>query len=139
MIAKYLWILGSIIFTLLGTIHLGYTFFTNKFSPRNKALENEMKKTSPILTGQTTMWNAWIGFNASHSSGAMFIGLFNCYIVFKHYTIFQTDNFFFLFNIMTVGFYIWLAKKYWFKIPFAGVTITFFCYIISYVLTVLGN
>ena len=135
MIAKYLWMLGSLIVFVLGTIHLLYTFYTNKFSPRNEKLEGEMKLTNPVLTSQTTMWNAWIGFNASHSSGAIFIGLINFYLAAKYFSIFQDDNLFFLLNILTIGFYVWLAKKYWFKIPFTGITITLICFIISYMLT----
>lgn len=36
-----------------------------------------MEITSPILTSHTTMWNPWLGFNASHVSDVMFIGLIN--------------------------------------------------------------
>lgn len=139
MIAKYLWIFGSLIITVLGTIHLVYTFFTNKFSPRDEKLKNEMKMGSPRLTRETTMWKAWIGFNASHSSGAMFIGLINIYLAINYFTNFQSDNFFFIFNIMTIGFYVWLAKKYWFKIPLTGITISFICFIISYILTIINK
>jgi len=139
MVAKYFWVFGSLILAVLGTIHLVFTFFTNKFSPRNGKLESEMKIESPILSRQTTMWNAWIGFNASHSSGVMFIGLINLYFAVNYFTFFQSDHFFFLFNIFTIVFYTWLAKKYWFKIPLTGITITLICFIISYILTVLNK
>ena len=32
MVAKILWLSGSAIFLILGTLHLYYTFFTNKFN-----------------------------------------------------------------------------------------------------------
>ena len=139
MIVKYLWVIGSLIILVLGTIHLFYTFFTNKFSPRNKKLEEEMKSAMPYLTRQTTMWKGWIGFNASHSSGAMFIGIINFYLAVKYFTLFQSDNFFFLINILTIGFYVWLAKKYWFKIPLIGISISLTCFIVSYILTILNK
>jgi hypothetical protein len=135
MAANYLWILGSLIITGLGTIHLVLTFFSKMFSPRNEKLENDMNTVNPILTKQTTMWKAWIGFNASHSIGAMFFGLLNSYLAIKHFNIMQSENFFFFLDILTIGFYFWLAKKYWFKIPLIGIAITFFCYLISFVLT----
>ena len=138
MLAKYLWEIGSFILIILGSIHLFYTFFTNKFSSRNKDLISEMKSATPILTNDTTMWRAWIGFNASHSSGAIFIGIMNFYIAFKYFDLFQPEHFFFLFNILTIAFYLWLAKKYWFKIPFIGILITLACYITAYFL-VLSN
>ena len=138
MIAKYLWEIGSIIIAALGSIHLYYTFFTNKFSSKNEKMVEEMKSSFPILTKETTMWKGWIGFNASHSSGAIFIGVINFYLAVRHFTTFQSDHFFFIFNILTIGFYFWLAKKYWFKIPFIGILITLACFTISYILTLLS-
>ncbi len=137
--SQYFWILGSVIITFLGIIHLVYTFFTNKFLPRNENLKKEMHLTSPILTKETTMWNAWIGFNASHSSGAIFIGVINIYLAVKHFSILQTEHFFFLFNITTIGFYVWLAKKYWFKAPLIGISITFICFVVSYILVIINK
>ena len=135
MYAKYLWEFGSLILIILGTLHLLYTFFSDKFSSRNKNVVDEMKSSHLILTKETTIWKAWIGFNASHSSGAMFIGVINFYLALEYLTVLQSDHFFFLFNIITIGFYVWLAKKYWFKIPFIGLLITLICYIITYVIT----
>ena len=135
MFAKYLWELGAMIITVLGTIHLFYTFFTNKFSSRNEKMVEEMRKSYPILTKETTIWNAWIGFNASHSAGAIFIGIINIYLAYNFFTLLQTSIFFFAFNIVTVAFYLWLAKKYWFKIPFVGITITLICFILSAILS----
>lgn len=135
MIAQILWFIGSLIITILGTMHLYYTFYSNKFSPRKSNVEDEMKSTSPVLTSKTTMWKAWVGFNASHSIGAMFIGIINSYIALRYFDVIRNDIFFFLFNIITIAFYVWLAKRYWFKIPLIGVTITLICFLISFILT----
>lgn len=132
--AKYLWEIGSSIFAILGTLHLFYTFFSDKFSSRNEKMVDEMKTSHINLTKETTIWKAWIGFNASHSSGAMFIGIINFYLAVEYFAIFQSSHFFFLFNILTVGFYVWLAKKYWFKIPFIGILTTLICYLLSYLI-----
>ncbi len=95
----------------------------------------EMKSSSPILTNDTTIWKAWIGFNASHSSGAMFIGIVNLYLAYYYFEIFTP--FFYGLNILTVGFYLWLAKKYWFKIPFLGILLTLVCYLSAFSITLL--
>lgn len=134
-LAKYLWIFGSAIIGLLGTAHLFYTFFSNKFLPRKAELAEEMKATSPVLTKQTTMWKAWMGFNASHSSGAMFIGIINIYLAVFHFDVLQNSTFLFLFNILTLVFYLWLAKRYWFKIPLRGIGLALICFITAYILT----
>jgi hypothetical protein len=127
MIEKYLWIAGSLPCIILGTIHLLYTFFTNKFSSRNKQLDEEMKKSFPVLTKEVTMWNAWVGFNASHSSGVIYIGLINLFTAIGFSSILH-NPLFLLLNMVTVLFYLWLAKKYWFKTPFRGVLISTVCF-----------
>ncbi|MEP7141709.1 MAG: hypothetical protein ABI707_02505 [Ferruginibacter sp.] len=133
MIAKYLWIAGSLPFIVLGTIHLWYTFFTNKFSSGDPGVDEAMKRTTPVLTKQITMWKAWIGFNASHSSGAIYIGVINLILAIRYFAVLQ-DPVFLLLNIVTVLFYLWLAKKYWFSIPFNGILIAACCFIFSAIL-----
>jgi hypothetical protein len=139
MIAKYLWQTGSIVITLLAGMHLYYTFFTDKFSSRNERLITDMKTSTPLLTKKVTMWNAWIGFNASHSAGGIFIGVLNFYLASRYFALLRSDNFFFLFNILTIGFYVWLATTYWFRTPLIGLTITLACYAVSYGLVLAGR
>ncbi|NOQ78398.1 MAG: hypothetical protein GQ546_03250, partial [Gammaproteobacteria bacterium] len=69
-------IVGASIFGISGFVHLIYTFYTNKFDARKSSVTAAMKTTSPILTKETTMWDAWIGFNASHSLGAILVAAF---------------------------------------------------------------
>lgn len=139
MMAKYIWETGSIIITVLGSIHLYYTFYTNKFSSRNEKLLQEMKTSFPILTKEMTMWNGWISFNATHSIGAIFIGVINFYLALNYFEILQYDHFFFVFNIFIIAFYLWLARKYWFKKILMGVLTVLVCFVISYILILLNN
>lgn len=134
---KFIWLFGSLIFLFLGTIHLILTFFTNKFESRDEEVVVKMKSASPILTRDTSIWKAWIGFNASHSSGVMFIGLINVYIAVQYFELIGRDLVFLVINLTTVGFYLWLARKYWFKSPFRGILITFCCYLLVLILTLI--
>lgn len=135
MISKILWLAGSAIFFILGTLHLYYTFFTGKFNPRNKNVIEDMKNTSPQLTNETTMWKAWIGFNASHSAGAIFIGLINILLAAENFSVIENSFLLSLCTILTSVFYLWLAKRYWFSIPFIGILVAVCCFIISPVLS----
>ncbi len=137
MLAKYLWETGSVIITVMGSLHMYYTFFTDKFSSKNPKVVEEMKASFPILTKEMTIWKAWISFNATHSSGAMFIGIINFYLALNHFEVLRSDHFFFLFGIITLGFYVWLAKKYWFRTVFMGAVTAFACFVVSYLLTVM--
>lgn len=134
MIENTLYMIGSLIFIVLGSIHLAYTFVTNKFSSRNTSVITEMKSSYPILTKRTTMWKAWIGFNASHSVGILFFGFINLYLTINNSDSFQADHFLLILNILVAGFYVWLGKKYWFNVPFTGALITLICYLTSYTL-----
>lgn len=137
-IAKYLWVIGSITITVFAGLHLYLTFFTNKFSSKNEKLMEEMNSSSPVLTNELTMWKSWIGFNASHSSGGIFIGIINFYLALRYFTLLQTDHFFFVFTILTIGFYVWVAKTYWFKTPLVGLLVALACYLISYILVLIN-
>lgn len=136
MLIKILWTAGSMPFIILGTIHLLYTFFSNKFSPRNKELEDGMKLSQPILTKQVTMWKAWVGFNASHSSGVIYIGIIN-FSAAIFYSDLLLNPLFISLNLATVLFYLWLGKKYWFSTPFRGVLISAGCFVAAIILVCL--
>ena len=138
MLAQLLWITGSLILLVLGTLHLVYTFFTDKFSSRNTNVVEEMKRSFPRLTNKTTLWKAWIGFNASHSAGAIFIGLINIILAIQYFEILKQSYLLLLLNILTIAFYLFLSKRYWFKIPFTGILITLLCFIAAIIIITIG-
>jgi len=135
-LAKILLVTGSLILLLLGGIHLVYTFLTNKFLPRAGNLEKDMKNSYPILTRRTTMWKAWVGFNASHSLGGIFFGTMNIYVCLSFYPEILQSIGYFSINICTLVFYSWLAVKYWFSIPRNGIFISLICFIAAAVISV---
>ncbi|WP_460984226.1 LIC_13387 family protein [Spirosoma fluminis] len=139
MLAKYLWITGSAVMALLGCIHLYLTFFTNAFSSGNGKMIDDMKSSSPLLTPDITMWKSWIGFNGSHSAGVIFIGAINLYLVLRYFRVLPSDHLFFVINILTIGFYVWLAGKYWFSAPLIGLLLTLACYLTAYILTFISK
>lgn len=65
-LSRCLMLASSAVMLLLGSAHLLMTFFSHEFSPRD---------TAPRLSSQISMWNAWVGFNASHSSPLLGITL----------------------------------------------------------------
>ena len=84
MAARLLMILSASILLNLGTMHLVYTFWGTSLAPRDPALQVSMSNISPILTGETTMWRCWVGFNASHSMGLILFGLIYGYLALAH-------------------------------------------------------
>lgn len=74
MLSQILTVISAGIIMLLGLAHLAYTYYGDKLYPRDTDLLARLKTTSPVISRQTSMWNAWIGFNASHSLGAILFG-----------------------------------------------------------------
>jgi hypothetical protein len=113
---------------VLGALHLLYTFRGKKLKPRDTHLERQRDLVAPEISRNTTMWRAWVGFNASHSLGALLFAL-----VFGWFGLAQPDLFFHSPFIVTVGFamlvsYVLLAKEYWFWIPLTGISISLVLY-----------
>ena len=132
--ARTLMIVSASIVLLLGTLHLAYTFFGSKLLPRDPDLIATMQRTTMHITNETTVWRAWIGFNASHSMAAMLFGLVFAYLAARHPELLFGSAF-----LIAVGFamlcgLVVLAKLYWFSIPFAGVSVSLLCYAASIVL-----
>lgn len=125
---RYLILTGSLVLLVLGTIHLLYTFFTDKFFTRIQETGDMMKLDSPILTRKTSVWKAWIGFNASHSIGVLFFALINIAVALENFELFQSSNYLLVLDNVMVLFYLFLAKKYWFIRPLVGIFITFICF-----------
>ena len=134
-LSKILWLTGSAIFVLLGLVHMYYTFFTTRLDPRNTSLIDEMKKDSPRLTRETTMWKTWKGFNASHSMGAIFMGLINIIFSTRTFSVVEDSFWIALITIITSLFYLYLARRYWFRVPSVSIAVASCCYLVSPVLS----
>ena len=129
MIEQILLIVGASIFGVLGAVHLAYTFYSNKFNAFDPAVTKAMKGTSPILTKETTMWDAWIGFNASHSLGAILVAVFYVPLALSHMEVIRETAWFSFLPVIIGLSYLALAKRYWFMIPFIGILISTACFL----------
>ena len=113
---------AAVIFAL-GSLHLWYTFVGNKLHPPDADLRARLEQASPVLTRQTTMWKAWVGFNASHSYGAMLFGAVYGYLALVHGVfLFQSWFLLGLGLLLLVGYAI-LGRLYWFSVPFRGIVL----------------
>jgi hypothetical protein len=119
---------SATVILLLGLIHLLYTFRGRKLHPRDAELEARPREVSPVITRETTMWKAWVGFNASHSFGAILFGLVYTYLSLVHGSFLFGSPF-----LLSVGFilllgYAFLGLRYWFSVPFRGIVLATILY-----------
>jgi hypothetical protein len=119
---------SAAIVALLGTAHLLYTFHGSKLSPRDPELQTRMQQTSLRITRQTTMWKAWIGFNASHGCGLLLFGAVYGYLALTQADLLFRSVFLGGLGLLSLFAYAVLAKQYFFRAPFRAVVLaTFFC------------
>ena len=91
-------------------------------------LKKGMIQTTPRLTRETTMWKAWMGFNGSHSTGAMFFGFMILYFSTTAFQVFKESILLQSVILLNSFFYLYLGKVYWFRIPFTGIVAASICF-----------
>jgi hypothetical protein len=133
---KYLLDLGGGIFVLLGSLHAVYTFLDirrpRRLVPQEPSVARAMAETPVRLArGGTTMWRAWVGFNFSHSLGAVLFGT----LCIGTGLVLGTGMLpaWALFVLAVVaGLYLGLSLLYWFRIPTAGIAIATICILLAW-------
>jgi len=126
--AELLIAISAGIILLLGILHLIYTFFGPKLTPRDPQLIETMKRVSPVITKETNMWKCWIGFNASHSLCAILFALIYGYLAIRHSDFLLSSYFLLATGFGLLASLVVLGKLYWFSIPFRGISIAFAFY-----------
>ncbi|MCZ4317212.1 hypothetical protein O4H66_27750 [Comamonadaceae bacterium G21597-S1] len=129
LLQSYLVAASAVIILSLGVAHLWLTFAGTALHPRGTSLRAAMEHEHPHLTRQTTMWRAWVGFNASHSLGAILFGLmYGYFAVVAPETLFQSPYLLAVGLILLLA-YVALGKRYWFSVPFRGIVLATVLYI----------
>ena len=112
----------------LGTLHLVYTFYGPKLRPRDATLITHMQQTHMVITQETTVWKAWIGFNASHSMAAMLFGLIYGWLALTQPALLFGSPFLIGVGVATLAGFCVLGRLYWFSVPFAGICLSLACF-----------
>ena len=129
--AKILMVLSASIIFTLGVVHLVYTFWGPKLTPRDPALQISMSQIAPVITRETTMWRCWVGFNASHSMCLILFGLIYCFLAIANSPLLFRSPFLLIVGLAMLSGLLALCKVYWFSAPFIGVGVSLACYVAS--------
>jgi hypothetical protein len=125
---------SAVVPLVLGLIHLLYTFRGRMLHPRDPDLYVRLNEVALVITRQTTMWKAWVGFNASHSYGLIFFGLVYGYLALVHSAVLFHSAFLQCVGLMLLGGYAVLAKLYWFRVPFRAILLSAVLYLAALIL-----
>jgi hypothetical protein len=91
---------------------------------------------SPVITPETTMWRAWVGFNATHSFGLILFGALYGYLAIRHSTLLFQSWFLLALGFALLLGYVVVAKLYFFSTPFRGVVVAAALYLLGIVVNV---
>lgn len=121
---------AAIIF-VLGALHLLFTFHGPRLLPRDRELKARMEAVSPVITTETTMWRAWVGFNASHSYGALLFGSLYGYLALVHRDLLLESAYLLAVGLALLGGYTFLGARYWFSVPFRAILVATGLYVLG--------
>jgi hypothetical protein len=122
---------SAAIIMLLGVIHLVYTFSGPKLQPRDPELTARMQSVPPVISRETTMWRAWVGFNASHSFCLIFFGALYGYLSLRHSDFLFGSSYILVLGFLLLIGYVVLAVLYWFRAPVIGVSLATVLYLLG--------
>lgn len=137
-LSRLCFLAGAVPYLVLGTAHAWHTPFQvdqkKGLSARDPAVEGAMATTSPRLTARTDLWRAWVGFNYSHSLGAVLFGLF-VLLIGRSESAFLAEGALAIPLALIVSLaYLVLGIKYWFKTPIVGIAVSVACFALAWVL-----
>lgn len=129
---EILLIAGGSIFGILGLLHASYTVADvrnpRRLAPDDPDVLRSMSASKVRLSrGATTMWRAWLGFNFSHSLGALVFGA-ACITLGVNLAALALPKSALLLPLAVGAVYLWLAIRYWFRIPAVGIALGTLCF-----------
>jgi len=131
MLSIWFYGLGGAIFAALGLLHGAFTLADlsrpRRLVPHDPALKAAMETSGVRLAGNgTTMWRAWVGFNLSHSLGAIVFGLGATALGWPGLELPAVAAWL---PAVIGAAYLGIGLHCWFKLPNAGIAIASACFV----------
>jgi hypothetical protein len=133
-LSRYLFLAAAGPFILLGGLHGWWTLRDTRrptaFWPTDPRLRDAMAASGLLLTRRTTVWRAWLGFNLSHSLGALVFGIV---LVLGARTGEEFDRqapLLLPLGLVTALLYLVLAVRFWFRAPAVAIALSVLCLVL---------
>ena len=134
-VVQLLLIVGSGIFVLLGAAHGVLTLQDlgnpRNFTPRDAELRTAMQQSSVAFHPKINLWQAWMGFNLSHSLGLVMFGGTFLYVGVFHSLLFSQSPLLQGCSILIPAAYLAMSLKFWFSKPAIYTGISMGCFILA--------
>jgi|SRR5947207_360783 len=126
---------GALIFVALGSYHLVFTlrdlWGPRTFTPSDENLRFAMMKSRLALSPAVNLWDAWMGFNLSHSLGLILFGGGLLTIAWAHFPAFAQSPSLQFVAITVAVVYLALSLRFWFWGPAVGTGIGLACFLVA--------
>lgn len=131
MLIGALLVIAGTIYAVLGLLHAVFTLLDERnprrLAPDDAAVTAAMQASKLRLSrGATTMWQAWISFNLTHSLAALIFGT-ACFIVAAHLALFVFSPWALLALAAVSLLFALIGLRYWFGVPRAGTLVATAC------------
>lgn len=141
--SRLFFLLAAVPFVLLGFLHGLYTLRDTRgpvaFWPRAEGVREAMQQTTPLLTRRTSLWDAWMGFNFSHSLGAVLFGVVLVVAGRTAETFEREAGLYLPLALLVVALYLAIGLRYWFRSPLIGIAFGAACLVVSALLRLAGR
>lgn len=134
-VSRYLFLAAALPFLLLGSVHGVLTLRDTRrpiaLSPTDPKLRNAMAESGLLLTRRMNMWLAWIGFNLSHSLGAVLFAVVLLSVGRSEEEFNRQVGLFLPLGVVVSVAYLVLALRYWFRAPALGIGLSVICLLLA--------
>jgi hypothetical protein len=121
---------GTIIL-LMGTGHMALTlrdvWKPTAFTPTDESVRLAMQSAQLRFNRRLNLWEAWLGFNLSHSMGAMMFGGALLFAAQFHLDAFLESAVLQAVMVLIPVFYLVVGIRFWFWGPVLGVSVVLLC------------
>lgn len=129
--AQTLLTVAGTILLLMGTGHLLLTlrdvWKPTAFTPTDDSVRSAMEGAQLRFSRRINLWESWLGFNISHSMGAMMFGGALLFAARAHFEAFLASAFLQAMAVLILVAYLVVAVRFWFRGPVVGIGVVLLC------------
>lgn len=136
--AQGLFVAGAVIFIALGAYHglltIGDLREPRAFTPTDEDVLEAMRQSHLALNKSVNLWNAWMGFNLSHSLGLILFGGGLLAVSLLDFPTLESNRPWQLIAVATAALYCLMSIRFWFSAPTVGTGTALLCFLAAFAL-----
>ena len=129
-------VVGGLMFLVMGLVHGLVTIADvrrpTQFTPKDDSVRLAMRSTTiRFFRAHATVWDAWLGFNLSHSLGLFVFGAAAAWLG-LNLDVVQASKTLLAIPVLVGLVYVLLAIRFWFYLPAIGAILATACFVATW-------